>query len=207
MPISNDIPNNINCHTLDASIYVNVEGIELEVYEGEDYVKMETEDEYIDTDQSQERQSINQNHHTVASIICNNNRYGNDNVYVDFEQLPNQNRGRVQYSRNGIYDNENDNGGILHDPILNTIVKKEEKDLRNRYCNKYSLIMLSIIGMALIALITYAALINPMDVSTGKVFSLLTLIAFILSFFLHYYHILMSMSTEGYFVCRVSYSQ
>ena len=57
----------------------------------------------------------------------------------------------------------------------------------NRYCNKYSLIMLSIIGMALIALITYAALINPMDVSTGKVFSLLTLI---LKLFLHYYHII-----------------
>ena len=67
-----------------------------------------------------------------SCIICNNNRYGNDNVYVDFEQLPNQNRGRVQYSRNGIYDNENDNREISHNPILNTIVKKEEKDLRNR---------------------------------------------------------------------------
>ena len=174
MSIANDIPNNINCQTLDSNTYVNLEEIELEVYEGEGYVKMETEDEYIDTDQPQERQSINQNHYTVASIICNNNRYGNDNVYVDFEQVPNQNRGRVQYSRNGIYDNEIDNGGILHDPILNTIVKKEEKDLRKRYCNKYSLIMLCIIGMALVALITYVALINSIDVSKGKVCSSLS---------------------------------
>ena len=179
MPISNDIPNNINCHTLDASIYVNVEGIELEVYEGEDYVKMETEDEYIDTDQSQERQSINQNHHTVASIICNNNRYGNDNVYVDFEQLPNQNRGRVQYSRNGIYDNENDNREISHNPILNTIVKKEEKSLRNRYCNKYSVVVLGIIGMAMVALISYVVIIPSIELSRGKSFLSLNLFQFL----------------------------
>ena len=180
MPHKKDIPNENNYHIKQtSSTYINVQGIELEVYEGEDYVKMENEDEYIDTDQRQEQHSTNASHHTVASIICNNNRYGNDNVYVDFEQVPNQNRGRVQYSRNGIYDNENDNREISHNPILNTIVKKEEKSLRNRYCNKYSVVVLGIIGMAMVALISYVVIIPSIELSRGKSFLSLNLFQFL----------------------------
>ena len=186
MPHKKDIPNENNYHIKQtSSTYINVQGIELEVYEGEDYVKMENEDEYIDTDQRQEQHSTNASHHTVASIICNNNRYGNDNVYVDFEQVPNQNRGRVQYSRNGIYDNENDNREISHNPILNTIVKKEEKSLRNRYCNKYSVVVLGIIGMAMVALISYAVIIPSIELSRGKSFLSLNLFQFLLIWHCH----------------------
>ena len=108
MPNNKGIPNENYCNIKqNSSTYVNVQGIELEVYEGEDYVKMENEDEYIDLDQGHAQHSTTASHHTVASIICNNNRYGNDNVYVDLEQVPNQIRGRVQYSRNEIYgDND-----------------------------------------------------------------------------------------------------
>ena len=169
MPSTKYILNENDCNIKQtSSTYVNVQGIELEVYEGEYYVKMETDDEYIDLDQGHEHHSTNASHHTVASIICNTNRYGDDNVYVDLEQVPNQIRGRVQYSRNEIYDN--DDGEILHDPILNTIVKKEEKNLRNRYCNKYSVVVLGIIGMAMVALISYTVIIPSIELSRGKAF-------------------------------------
>ena len=180
MPNTKEIPNENNYHIKEtSSTYVNIQGIELEVYEGDDYLKMENEDEYIDTDQRQEQHSTNASHHTVASIICNNNKYGQDNVYLDFEEVPNQNRGRVQYSRNGEYDNENDNGEILHEPILSTIIKKEEKSLRNRYCNKYSVVVLGIIGMAMVALISYAVIIPSIEVSRGKEFLSLNLFQFL----------------------------
>ena len=180
MPNTKDIPNENSYHIKQiSSTYVNIQGIELEVYEGEDYVKMENEDEYLDTDQRQEQHSKNASHHTVASIILNNNKYGQDNVYLDFEQVPNQNRSRVQYSTNGIYDNENDNGEFLHDPILNTIVKKEEKSFRNRYCNKYSVVVLGIIGMSMVALISFDVMIPSTEVSRGKAFLSLNLFQFL----------------------------
>ena len=178
MPNTKDIPNENNYHIKQiSSTYVNVQGIELEVFEGEDYVKMENEDEHIDTDQRQEQHSMNASHHTVASIVYNNNRYGNDNVYVDFEQVPNQNRSRVQYSRNGIY--ENDNVEISRDAILSTLVKKEEKSSNRKCCNKYSVVVLGILGIAIVALISYVVAISSLEVSRGKAFLSLNLFQFL----------------------------
>ena len=178
MPHKKDIPNENNYHIKQtSSTYINVQGIELEVYEGEDYVKMENDDEYLDTNQRQEQYSTNASHHTVAGIICNNNKYGHDNVYLDFEQVPNQHRSRVQYSRNGIYDN--DNVEISQDAILSTLVRKEEKSSRWKCCNKYSLIVLSILGMAMVALISYIVAISSIELSTGKAFSSLNLFQFL----------------------------
>ena len=160
LTINNNIQEN-SLHT-----YENVNEIELEVRDGESYEYKTTnnEDEYVvhttendclDTSKVLCNQNKKKGLLTDKKNITDANRYGHDNVYL--QQIPNLSKCKVQFSVEGLYEDEG--GEMLQEPSqqLIHIINKDTEGFFSMPCQRLSnfwTVMLGIIGLCFVIVIT-----------------------------------------------------